>query len=234
MTPEHLTATIRDVLAETLATGEVKLPDGVPEHVIVERPRSRDHGDYATNVALQLAKSAGIAPRHLAELLATRLRKVDGIDVVEVAGPGFLNITFRRGRRASSRGPSSKPVNATDRRLDDRRASQPRVRLGQPTGPLHMGGTRWAAVGDSLAQAVGAAAVRTSRGSTTSTTTERRSTGSPVVACRGTRRADPEDGYGGDYIGEIAAADRGRGTREVLDLPESEAQESVSPSRASS
>jgi len=95
--PEQLSATIVDVLAALVADGAVTLPDGVPTEVTVERPRQKGHGDYATNVAMQLAKRAGTNPRAFAELVAERLRASDGVAEVEVAGPGFLNVTVEAG-----------------------------------------------------------------------------------------------------------------------------------------
>ena len=91
MTPEELAAAIRSVLVSAVASGQIALDGEIPvPHV--ERPRNRDHGDWATNVAMQLAKKAGTSPRALAGVLATGLEAVDGIASVEVAGPGFLNI----------------------------------------------------------------------------------------------------------------------------------------------
>ena len=97
MTPEQLSETIVDALAALVADGDIALPDGVPTQVTVERPRQKGHGDYATNVALQLSKKAGTNPRAFADLVAGRLREADGISEVEVAGPGFLNITVAAG-----------------------------------------------------------------------------------------------------------------------------------------
>ena len=103
MTPEQLSQAVLDTVNEAVADGALTLT-AVPATVTVERPKNRDHGDYATNVALQLAKAAGLPPRALAELLAERLREVAGIAGVDVAGPGFLNLDAgRRRRRASSR-----------------------------------------------------------------------------------------------------------------------------------
>ncbi|MCW2756263.1 MAG: arginyl-tRNA synthetase, partial [Nocardioidaceae bacterium] len=93
VTPDQLSSTIVDVLTALVDDGAVALPDGVPGTVVVERPRSKEHGDYATNVALQLAKKAGTNPRAFAELVAAGLREADGIEAVDIAGPGFLNIT---------------------------------------------------------------------------------------------------------------------------------------------
>ncbi len=97
MTPEQLSAAIVAVLADLVDDGAVALSGGVPESVVVERPRQREHGDYATNVALQLAKQAGTNPRAFAELVAKRLETTDGIAKVDIAGPGFLNITVDSG-----------------------------------------------------------------------------------------------------------------------------------------
>ena len=87
MTPEQLSTTIVDVLTSLAERGELTLPDGVPTTVTVERPRSKEHGDYATNVALQLAKKAGLNPRALAELVQQGLLASDGIDAVDVSLP---------------------------------------------------------------------------------------------------------------------------------------------------
>jgi arginyl-tRNA synthetase len=90
VTPEELAAAIRTALLEGVAAGDFDVD--VPADVRVERPRNREHGDWSTNVALQLAKGAGMPPRDLATSLAERLGRVDGVKAVDVAGPGFLNI----------------------------------------------------------------------------------------------------------------------------------------------
>src|SRR5690349_3669757 len=95
--PEQLSATIVAALTSLVEAGRLTLPDGVPATVTVERPRSKEHGDYATNVALQLGKKAGTNPRDLATLLAEQLVADAGIAAVDIAGPGFLNITVEAG-----------------------------------------------------------------------------------------------------------------------------------------
>jgi arginyl-tRNA synthetase len=92
VTPEQLALAIRSALAEAVAAGDLTV--AVPEDVRVERPRNREHGDWSTNIALQLAKGAGVPPRDVATTLAARLRDVAGVRSVDVAGPGFLNITL--------------------------------------------------------------------------------------------------------------------------------------------
>src|SRR3954470_14496398 len=97
VTPEELSTAIVGVLTTLSDEGALTLPDGVPSAVTVERPRQKEHGDYATNVALQLAKKAGANPRELAGRIQDRLVKVEGVGGVEIAGPGFLNITVEAG-----------------------------------------------------------------------------------------------------------------------------------------
>jgi arginyl-tRNA synthetase len=206
VTPEQLSAAIRDVLSEALDAGELRLADGIPRQVVVERPRNSEHGDYATNVALQLGKKAGTTPRELAELLATRLRKVDGVSGVEVAGPGFLNITVS----VAAQGELARTiVEAGQRYGHGTLMAGERVNLefvsANPTGPIHLGGTRWAAVGDALGRiftACGADVTReyyfNDHGAQIDQYTE-----SLLAAARG--EPTPDDGYAGEYISQIAA-----------------------------
>ena len=153
MTPEELSATIRTCLLEGIDDSDFQLsPFDVPE-VRVERPRQRDHGDWSTNVAMQLAKQAGTNPRDFAVTLVERLIAADGIDSAEVAGPGFINIRLA----ADAAGMLAKGI--VDYGKDYGRGeslTSHTVNLefvsANPTGPMHMGGARWAAVGDSLAR----------------------------------------------------------------------------------
>jgi arginyl-tRNA synthetase len=225
VTPEHLSAAIRNVLTDALETGELTLPSGVPAHVVVERPRNRDHGDYATNVALQLAKKAGISPRDLAELIAARLRKFDGVAAVDIAGPGFLNITVS----VAAQGELARTIVEAGNQYGhgDLLAGE-RVNLefvsANPTGPIHLGGTRWAAVGDALGRiftACGAEVTREYYFNDHGAQIDRY-TLSLLAAARG--EPTPEDGYGGEYIGQIAAQIVVKHP-DVLGLPESDARE---------
>ena len=150
MNPEQLSETIVDVLAALVADGAITLPDGVPTQVTVERPRQKGHGDYATNVALQLAKlvqvgGQGTNPRAFADLVAERLGAADGISEVEVAGPGFLNITVE----ASAQGQVAADVVAAGESYGSSDAfAGEKINLefvsANPTGPLHLGGVRGA------------------------------------------------------------------------------------------
>ena len=163
MTPEQLSQAVLDTVHAAVADGALTLT-AVPATVTVERPKNRDHGDYATNVALQLTKAAGLPPRALAELLADRLRKVEGIAGVDIAGPGFLNLKLAAGAAGE-----------VAKTIVEQGAAYGRSQtfVGQninlefvsanPTGPLHLGHTRWAAVGDALGRLLEAAGADVTR-----------------------------------------------------------------------
>ena len=174
--PVELSAAVSAAVAACLDAGEF---EGTrPAEVVVERPKSREHGDYATNVALRLAKAAGRPPREIAESIATRLRPINGIARVDVAGPGFLNITLAAG----AFGELAATIVSGRRGYghSDTLAGQ-RLNLefvsANPTGPVHIGAIRWAAVGDALARLLQACGAR-SPASTTSTTQAARSSAS--------------------------------------------------------
>ncbi len=197
----------------------------VPTDVLIERPKNPEHGDYATNVALRMAKDAGRPPREVAEAIAVRLRETEGIEKAEVAGPGFLNITLA----AAALGQLARVI--VEAAADFGRGT---VLAGQninlefvsanPTGPVHIGAVRWAAVGDALArllQAAGADVTREYYFNDAGSQIERFARTLREVAHG---RPVPEDGYNGAYIDEISKAvvERNPG---VLDLPEAEQTE---------
>ena len=224
VTPAEVSAAIRDCLAAAVAAGDLAVP--VPAEVRLERPRLREHGDWSTNVALQLAKPAGRPPREVAGVLADRLAEVPGIKSVDVAGPGFLNIVLdaaAAGEMARSIVEAGPAYGRTDA------GTGHRVNLefvsANPTGPVHLGGTRWAAVGDSLARvlaATGAEVAREYYFNDHGTQIDRFAR-SLLAAASGEQ--PPEDGYAGEYIGEIAQQVLRAAGPGVLDLPDPEAQE---------
>ncbi|HTE74868.1 MAG TPA: arginine--tRNA ligase [Actinomycetes bacterium] len=184
--------------------GELAVP--VPDSVKVERPKVREHGDYATSVALQLAKPAGRPPREVAELVAARLRSADGVSRVDVAGPGFLNVTLD----SAAQGELARTVvtaGATYGRSDVNAGHRFNLEFvsANPTGPLHLGHVRWAAVGDALGrvlEASGAEVVREYYFNDAGVQIDRYAL-SLLAAAEG--EPTPPDGYGGAYIGDIAA-----------------------------
>ncbi len=148
MTPEQLASALHTLLTDAVAEGDLRVEVPALDAVRVERPRSREHGDWATNIALQLGKQAGMPPRQLAELLAARLRGVAGVAAVDVAGPGFLNITLD----AASAGELARSVVEAGEQFGRNDVMAGRtINLefvsANPTGPLHIGHTRWARSG---------------------------------------------------------------------------------------
>jgi arginyl-tRNA synthetase len=223
--PDQLSETIVDVLEALVADGAITLPDGVPTQVTVERPRQKGHGDYATNVALQLAKKAGTNPRAFADLVAERLRAADGVAEVEVAGPGFLNVTVEAG--AQGQVAADVVAAGTAYGSSDAFAGE-KINLefvsANPTGPLHLGGVRWAAVGDALGrifEKTGADVTREYYFNDHGAQIDRFSS-SLLASAKG--EPAPEDGYGGQYIHDIAAAVVER-RPDVKELDDAQAQE---------
>lgn len=205
MTPEQLSDAIVDALNALVAAGTVSLPE-VPATVVVERPKVKDHGDYATNVALQLGKKAGMAPRDLASALAEQLTQAPGVGAVEVAGPGFLNVRVDTGAQGALAGEIVRAASAYGRSdVLDGRAINLEFISANPTGPLHLGHTRWAVVGDALARVLTAAGARVStefyindRGS------QMDKFGASLMAVANGEDV-PEDGYHGAYVADLAA-----------------------------
>ena len=222
MTPEDLSQTIAAALADLAREGRIPAVLAEVDAPRVDRPKSRDHGDWATNVALQHAKRVGMAPRELAEAIASRLRDVDGIAEVDVAGPGFINVTLDAAAGAS--------VLATvaaqgDRYGDNESLAGHAIDLeyvsANPTGPLHIGHTRWAALGDSIARLLRASGARVvseyyinDAGSQMD-----RFARSVLAAIKG--EPTPEDGYPGQYIQDLAAQVR-EARPDILELPAAE------------
>ncbi len=205
MTPALLADLVRAAASDVLARRGLDVA-ALPDDVGVERPRNPEHGDYATNVALRTAKKAGVAPRDLAGWLAEELASKNGIASAEIAGPGFINLRLA----ADAQGGILADVLAAGVSYGngDEYAGR-NVNLefvsANPTGPLHLGGTRWAAVGDALGR------VLTARGAKVTREYYFNDAGGQIdrfvrsLVAVASGEPAPEDGYGGAYIGEIAA-----------------------------
>jgi arginyl-tRNA synthetase len=202
--PAQLADVVRAALSAAVTDGDLTVP--VPDEVTIDRPRSREHGDYATPVALQLAKRAGLPPRKVAEVLAPRLAGIDGIASVDVAGPGFLNIRLETAAAGALVGQilTAGAAYGTGTALAGRSVNLEFV-SANPTGPLHLGHARWAAVGDALGRVMGTqgAAVTREYYFNDAGVQIDRFASSLLAAARG--QQVPEDGYGGAYIADIAA-----------------------------
>jgi arginyl-tRNA synthetase len=207
VTPAQLSAIVVAALSELADSGELALPDGVPTEVTIERPRQKGHGDYATNVALQLAKTAGTNPRALGELLAARLRESEGISAVELAGPGFLNISVEAGAQGKV---------AADIVAAGAAYGHTEVLAGQsinvefisanPTGPLHLGHTRWAVLGDAIGRVLSAAGAEVTREFYINDRGVQMNHFADSIIASALGEPKPEDGYAGGYIDDLAKA----------------------------
>ena len=222
VTPDQISTTIVDVLQALVADGSVTLPDGVPTSVTVERPRQKGHGDYATNVALQLAKKAGTNPRAFAELVQQRLEAAEGIAAVEIAGPGFLNITVEAG----AQGQVAADVLAAGTSYGGSEVlAGNRINVefisANPTGPLHLGHTRWAVLGDAIGRVLQAAGAEVTREFYINDRGNQMDLFGASIEAAALGKPIPEDGYQGEYIADLAArivADR----PEIVELPADE------------
>jgi arginyl-tRNA synthetase len=229
LTPADLSAAIVRAIKALVADGRFAFAGSeaeLPTEVVIERPKNREHGDWATNVAMQLAGKFGLNPRAFAEILAAELKLEAAIEKVDVAGPGFINITLS----AAAAGELAKAIVAAGEKYG-RGSDLAGVKLNlefvsaNPTGPIHMGGTRWAAVGDSLArvfEAQGAAVTREYYFNDHGAQIDRFARS---LLARAKGLPAPEDGYGGEYIQEIADRVLAETAADVLALPEAEAQE---------
>jgi arginyl-tRNA synthetase len=222
VTPEELSTTIVDALAALVAEGTLTLPDGVPASVTVERPRQKGHGDYATNAALQLAKKAGTNPRALGELLAAKLVAADGIADVEVAGPGFLNITVDAGAqgRVAADIVAAGAAYGSSSTLDGQRINVEFI-SANPTGPLHLGHTRWAVLGDAIGRVLAAAGAEVTREFYINDRGNQMDLFGASIEAAALGRPIPEDGYQGAYVVDLAARIV-QEQPEILDLPADE------------
>jgi len=194
---------VRTAVQSAVDAGDLAV--AVPGEVRVERPRVKEHGDYATSVALQLAKAAGLSPREVAEAVALRLRASSGVARVDVAGPGFLNITLD----SAAQGELARTVIAAGAAYGHSETlAGLRINLefisANPTGPLHLGHARWAVVGDALGRILTAAGAEVSREFYLNDRGVQmdRFGASLMAAAHG--RPVPEDGYHGDYVPELA------------------------------
>jgi arginyl-tRNA synthetase len=203
VTPDQLGAAVRAAVADAVAAGELAVE--VPAEVPVERPRVKEHGDYATSVALKLAKAAGRPPREVAELLAARLREAEGVAAVDVAGPGFLNVRLAEAAlgRVALEVVAAGEAYGRNEALAGQAVNVEFV-SANPTGPIHVGGVRWAAVGDALARLLEASGARVTREYYVNDAGVQidRFAASLLAAAKG--EPTPEDGYAGAYVVEWA------------------------------
>ncbi len=199
MTPDALVAAITAALAEVPETRDLDVD------VRVERPKNRDHGDWATNVALVSAKRAGLPPRDLAAKLVSALQTNEGIARLDIAGPGFINITLA----ADAQGRIAADIVAAGSaygRIDALSGTAVNLEFisANPTGPLHLGHTRWAAVGDAMARVLAAAGAEVDREFYINDRGVQMDKFGMSLEARAVGEQPPEGGYQGEYIKDLA------------------------------
>ncbi|ORV83689.1 arginine--tRNA ligase [Mycolicibacterium iranicum] len=224
MTPADLAELLKATAAAVLAEHALDSA-ALPDVVTVERPRNPEHGDYATNLALQLGKKVGVNPRELAGWLAEALLANDGIAAADVAGPGFVNLRIEASAQNVIVGDVIAAGTAYGHSAD---LGGKNVNLefvsANPTGPIHIGGTRWAAVGDALGRLLttqGAEVVREYYFNDHGAQIDR-FTNSLIASAKG--EPTPEDGYAGTYIADIAGQVLAK-EPDALNLPDAEMRE---------
>jgi arginyl-tRNA synthetase len=202
---QALAAAISAAIGAAIERGD--LVGTIPVSIPLERPKNRDHGDYATSVALQLAKPAGISPRAVAELLQSDLLDLPEVSAVDIAGPGFINITLNRSSQAElvTTILSSPTTFGAGNSLAGVSINLEFI-SANPTGPLHLGHTRWAAVGDALGRVLSAAGAKVIREFYINDRGNQMDLFGKSVEAAALGQPIPEDGYQGGYISDLAEA----------------------------
>ena len=198
-----LAAQIQAAISRAIERGD--LIGTVPATIPLERPKNRDHGDYASSIALQLAKPAGKNPRDVAAMLKADLESLEEVSAVEIAGPGFINITLNRASQADL---VRTILTAQDKYGRGVALSGVKINLefisANPTGPLHLGHTRWAAVGDALGRVLTAAGAQVTREFYINDRGNQMDLFGQSVQAAALGQPIPENGYQGDYIADLA------------------------------
>ena len=231
MTPAELSQSLFDLIQDVSERRREADTSGVDlgltlADVAVERPRNRDHGDWASSIALKIAKPLGANPREIAAELAAGLEQLAEVASVEIAGPGFINIRLE----AAAAGALARTivdqgaVYGTGHLYDGLKINLEFV-SANPTGPIHMGGVRWAAVGDSLARVLAAEGADVTREYYFNDHGSQIDRFARSVLASYLGEPTPEDGYGGAYIGDIAANVLAKYDGDVAALPRDEQQE---------
>ena len=201
---EQLAASIQGLVAAAIERGD--LAGTAPQEIVLERPKNRDHGDYATSIALQLAKPAGKNPREVATLLQGAISKLPGVAKVDIAGPGFINITLDRADQAEL---VRTILKSADKYGHSQSLNGVAINLefisANPTGPIHLGHTRWAAVGDALGRVLKASGAKVTQEFYINDRGRQMDLFGASVQAAALGNPIPEDGYQGDYIKDLAA-----------------------------
>ena len=209
MSAEQSNLSIQDEISaailQVLRDAHSQLNCDIPTSLTLERPKNRDHGDYATSIALALSKPSGIAPRKIAEIIIAGLKARKDIAALEIAGPGFVNITLDK----SSQGGVIANILAAGKTFGHgNKLNGIAINLefisANPTGPLHLGHTRWAAVGDALGRVLSAAGAKVAREFYINDRGVQMDKFGASLQSAALGQPRPEDGYHGAYIDDLA------------------------------
>jgi arginyl-tRNA synthetase len=207
---DQIVEAILRVLARAFAQGDLPLGVTIPEQVTLDRPKNRAHGDFATSIALAIAKPAGMQPRAVAEILKAGLEKdsiASQLDAIDIAGPGFINLTVGK---ASQGGVISSILASAEKYGHGSSLNGVSINLefisANPTGPLHLGHTRWAAVGDALGRVLSAAGAKVTREFYINDRGVQMDKFGASIRAAALGQPTPEDGYHGDYVKDLAKA----------------------------
>jgi len=200
---EQLEATLKEAISRAIQADA--LSGAVPDSIKLERPKDRSHGDYATSIALQISKAMGKNPQEVAQVIADQLIGIETINKVEIAGPGFINLTLNRASQAQL---VETIVAAKDSFGQGKSLSGIKINLefisANPTGPLHLGHTRWAAVGDALGRVLTAAGAQVTREFYINDRGNQMDLFGQSVEAVALGQPVPDNGYQGDYIKDLA------------------------------
>ncbi len=196
---------ISAAIIEILQGAKGELNCDLPEAITLDRPKNRDHGDYATGIALALSKPSGKPPREIAELIKAGLANRPEITKVDIAGPGFINITLAK---ASQGGVIAKILSDGKKfghgKVLDGKSINLEFISANPTGPLHLGHTRWAAVGDALGRVLSAAGAKVTREFYINDRGVQMDLFGASLRTSAQGEPRPEDGYHGAYIDDLS------------------------------
>jgi len=212
MSADPVQSKVAEVLLKALeiAKSNGLLNCDLPSQITLDRPKNRDHGDYATSISLNLAKAANLQPRVIAEVIVKSLTDNNlladaGISKVEIAGAGFINITLE----SASQGAVVSQILTEGKKYGSGKSlAGKKINLefvsANPTGPLHLGHTRWAAVGDSLGRVLSAAGAEVSREFYINDRGNQMDLFGQSLFAAAQNKPIPENGYHGEYIGDLA------------------------------
>ena len=226
MTPQDLAHHIQTAVKSAITSGSLELsPDDIPQQIVVERPKNPQHGDWATNIALQISKKVGLNPRATAEILLPLVKQIPGVAAADIAGPGFINLKISaqsQGELAAKivlqGGNYGRGTKLTGQKINVEFIS------ANPTGPLHLGHTRWAAVGDAIARVLEAEGAKVAREFYINDRGVQMDKFGGSVKAAALGEQIPEDGYHGAYIADLAQQVIALHP-EILQLPEPERSE---------